>query len=92
MIVVDVEFGKFSQNDGVGKTPRQLHWPNRVIRSPRSDAAEAVISLDNEISNLRQKMEDAFVQGDSLTSGKVMELSRLLDVKINEYMKVLQKD
>jgi hypothetical protein len=42
---------------------------------------------------LRRAMEDAFMQGgDSLSTGKVMDISRMLDVKINEYMKAVQKN
>lgn len=43
--------------------------------------------LMGEIDKLRKEMVDSFIQQDSLTSGAVMELSRRLDHKINQYMK-----
>jgi len=69
-----------------------VQWPQRVLRKSRSEAAYAAVSLEDEISSLRQKMEDAFLQSDSLTSELVMELSRLLDLKIIEYMNKGKKE
>lgn len=43
--------------------------------------------LMGEIDKLRKEMVDSFIEQDSLTSGAVMELSRRLDLKINQYMK-----
>lgn len=43
--------------------------------------------LVEEIDTLRKAMMDSFTLELSLTSGPVMELSRQLDVKINQYMK-----
>ncbi|TMV44736.1 aspartyl-phosphate phosphatase Spo0E family protein [Paenibacillus mesophilus] len=93
-MVTDVEFGNLSRHvdTGIGTTPRPLQWPDRIRRKSRTEAAEAADSLEDEIANLRRQMEVAFEQCDSLTSEPVMEISRMLDVKINEYMKVTQKD
>lgn len=49
-------------------------------------------SLEDEIYSLRKKMELTFVQEKSLSSDPVMEISRLLDLKINEYMKKKQSE
>ncbi|WP_342454306.1 aspartyl-phosphate phosphatase Spo0E family protein [Paenibacillus sediminis] len=46
-----------------------------------------VVSLEDEIQLLRQKMEITFLQEKSFTSDIVIEISSLLDLKINEYMK-----
>lgn len=43
--------------------------------------------LSAEIDELRQRMSDMFMHELSLTADRVMEISRQLDVKINEYMK-----
>lgn len=42
--------------------------------------------LEDEIYFLRRRMEQMFNQEQSLTSDSVIELSKLLDHKINEYM------
>ncbi len=45
------------------------------------------ISLEDEIRMLRSKMEQIFREEKSFTSDIVIEISSLLDLKINEYMK-----
>ncbi|MFS0870156.1 aspartyl-phosphate phosphatase Spo0E family protein [Paenibacillus xylanilyticus] len=45
------------------------------------------ISLEDEIHILRRKMEQIFLEEKSFTSEIVIEISSLLDLKINEYMK-----
>lgn len=45
-------------------------------------------SLQEEIDMLRRRMTETFLQEDSFTAEPVMELSRMLDLKINEYMKM----
>jgi hypothetical protein len=42
--------------------------------------------LEDEIYFLRRRMEQMFNQEQSLTSDSVIEISNLLDHKINEYM------
>lgn len=49
------------------------------------------ISLEEEIHMLRRKMEQIFLQEKSFTSEIVIEISSLLDLKINEYMKAHPK-
>ena len=44
-------------------------------------------SLENEITDLRRKMEQLVRDEMSFTSREVIELSSRLDQKINEYMK-----
>lgn len=44
-------------------------------------------SLEEEIFLLRQAMENQAIKEQSLTSELVVRISRLLDQKINEYMK-----
>lgn len=45
-------------------------------------------ALDEEIARLRREMEEAFAQVGALTSEPVIAISRMLDAKINEYMRV----
>nr|WP_238996545.1 aspartyl-phosphate phosphatase Spo0E family protein [Paenibacillus pinistramenti] len=45
------------------------------------------LSLEDEIRLLRSRMEKIFMEEQSFTSDIVVEISTLLDLKINEYMK-----
>ncbi|AJS59671.1 aspartyl-phosphate phosphatase Spo0E family protein [Paenibacillus sp. IHBB 10380] len=44
--------------------------------------------LEDEIQVLRSKMEQTFTQEKSFTSDIVIEISIMLDQKINEYMRI----
>ena len=57
-------------------------------RTSKGDTSERRLSLEDEIRILRHRMEQLFLQENSLTSDNVIEISSLLDLKINEYMKV----
>ncbi|MEK3733909.1 MULTISPECIES: aspartyl-phosphate phosphatase Spo0E family protein [Paenibacillus] len=59
------------------------------IKSAKSTPQE--ITLEDEIHMLRQKMEQIFMEEQSFTSDIVIEISSLLDLKINEYMKTYPK-
>lgn len=59
------------------------------IKSAKSTPQE--IALEDEIHMLRQKMEQIFMEEQSFTSDIVIEISSLLDLKINEYMKTYPK-
>ncbi|QJD87564.1 aspartyl-phosphate phosphatase Spo0E family protein [Cohnella herbarum] len=56
-------------------TPIISQYPNRVAE------------LVEEIDRLRKAMTETFLRERSLVADSVMELSRQLDLKINEYMK-----
>ncbi len=56
-------------------------------RPPKGDVNARRLSLEDEIRVLRGKMEQLFIQEKSFTSANVIEISSLLDLKINEYMK-----
>ncbi|AOZ92081.1 aspartyl-phosphate phosphatase Spo0E family protein [Paenibacillus crassostreae] len=51
------------------------------------DSLEREFTLKDEISLLRKQMEQLFVQEQSFTSDIVINISSLLDLKINEYMR-----
>ncbi len=55
-------------------------------------SGRAAAELAEEIDHLRKVMTDTFLQERSLVADSVMELSRQLDRKINEYMKVVLLD
>lgn len=57
-------------------------WSSKTI-----DSSNREFTLEDEIRMLRSKMEQIFVQEQSFTSEIVIEISSLLDLKINEYMK-----
>ncbi|OAB48247.1 aspartyl-phosphate phosphatase Spo0E family protein [Paenibacillus antarcticus] len=57
-------------------------WPSKTNESSNRE-----FTLEDEIRMLRSKMEQIFVQEQSFTSEIVIEISSLLDLKINEYMK-----
>jgi hypothetical protein len=56
-------------------------WFYRPIKSSSPEQF-----LEEEIYFLRRRMEQMFMQEQSLTSESVIEVSSLLDHKINEYM------
>ncbi|WP_227013851.1 aspartyl-phosphate phosphatase Spo0E family protein [Paenibacillus psychroresistens] len=58
--------------------------PQWYYRSSKTASPEQF--LEDEIYFLRRRMEQMFNQEQSLTSDSVLELSHLLDHKINEYM------
>jgi hypothetical protein len=65
-----------------------------AFRAGTSSNISQYQSLDNakenlvdEIDKLRKEMTDTFLLEHSLTADSVVELSRQLDLKINEYMK-----
>lgn len=62
-------------------------YPGSGQRSSASDAAARKLSLEHEILILRSRMEQLFMQEQSFTSEHVIEISCMLDLKINEYMK-----
>ncbi|GAA0133537.1 hypothetical protein YSY43_03770 [Paenibacillus sp. YSY-4.3] len=45
------------------------------------------LTLEDEIQLLRTRMEEIFLEEKSFTSDIVIEISSLLDLKINEFMK-----
>jgi hypothetical protein len=49
--------------------------------------ATPYILLEEEIHYLRRMLEQMVIEGRAMTSDAVIELSSLLDSKINEYMK-----
>ncbi|WP_416367224.1 aspartyl-phosphate phosphatase Spo0E family protein [Paenibacillus sanfengchensis] len=61
---------------------------NQWINEVDCKASPQAISLEDEIHLLRSKMEMLFQQENSFTSDIVIEISSLLDLKINEFMRI----
>ncbi|HEY4391273.1 MAG TPA: aspartyl-phosphate phosphatase Spo0E family protein [Paenibacillus sp.] len=57
-----------------------------MVEAGRKTSPQAV-TLEDEIHILRNRMEKMFLQEKSFTSDIVIEISRSLDLKINEFMK-----
>lgn len=47
--------------------------------------------LEEEIHSLRRRLEQMVLDGEEMTSDAVVELSTILDQKINEYMNIGKK-
>jgi hypothetical protein len=63
-----------------------IRWSYR--RKHQTSGQESLsLSLEEEIIRLRMSMEQAFLDNQSLTAEHVVYISRLLDEKINEYMR-----
>ncbi len=63
-------------------------WIDEISRGTSPQA----VSLEDEIHLLRSKMEKLFQQENSFTSDIVIEISSLLDLKINEFMRNNRKN
>ncbi|WP_240702928.1 aspartyl-phosphate phosphatase Spo0E family protein [Cohnella luojiensis] len=70
-----------AENKSISMSSLRAHAP--II----SHYPSQVTDLAEEIDRLRREMTDTFLQEHSLIADSVMELSRKLDLKINEYMK-----
>nr|WP_188530636.1 aspartyl-phosphate phosphatase Spo0E family protein [Paenibacillus abyssi] len=53
--------------------------------------SSSIRNLEDEIYHLRRVMEQTYLQEASFNSEVVIEISRKLDLKINEYMKQKRK-
>lgn len=51
------------------------------------DVSSKLLTLEQEIGVLRKQMELLFQVEQSFTADNVIEISSILDIKINEYMK-----
>jgi len=58
------------------------------LRDKARNSYSPAITLEDEIQFLRLKMEEIVLLEKSFTSDIVIQISSLLDVKINEYMRI----
>ncbi|MBP1993509.1 aspartyl-phosphate phosphatase Spo0E family protein [Paenibacillus eucommiae] len=61
-------------------------WLFKTTKKPAPHAL-----LEEEIHNLRCRLEEMVFDGAAMTSDTVIELSKILDSKINDYMKIVKK-
>lgn len=64
-----------------------MHCVEVGSHSIAKDSFSPAVALEDEIQLLRRKMEQMVLLEQSFTSDIVIEISSLLDVKINEYMR-----
>ncbi|WP_229752655.1 aspartyl-phosphate phosphatase Spo0E family protein [Paenibacillus physcomitrellae] len=83
------EYNLPSYNGMIIAEDNNNHW---TFESRGIPALNRRLSLEDEIRLLRSRMEKIFMEEQSFTSDIVVEISTLLDLKINEYMKVRSQD
>lgn len=71
----------------IAEDHKSEQWTTKENTLASSDSE----SLEDEILVLRNRMERLFLQEQSFTSDIVIEVSSLLDLKINEFMKSTKK-
>lgn len=71
----------------IGEGNKSNQWLDKDGRTTSPQA----VSLEDEIQMLRTRMEEIFLAEKSFTSDIVIEISSLLDLKINEFMKSQRK-
>jgi plasmid maintenance system antidote protein VapI len=76
----------YSNHMHLRENDAQQRW---LIKTSRNTAPHAY--LEEEIQALRRMLEQMVNEGMSMTADTVIELSTILDSKINEYMKKIQK-
>lgn len=82
----------FEMDDSAAGNGNYLNeWEDEASRMS-SPHAGSPYTLEDEIRILRCKMVQLFQQENSFTSDNVIEISSLLDLKINEFMKTYQKN
>lgn len=78
-----MEYSLRSYQESYISEPKENNpWPNQ-----RKNPHPPNLSLEEEIHILRTRMEKTIKNENSLTSEIVIQISRLLDEKINEYMR-----
>ncbi|RXZ80096.1 aspartyl-phosphate phosphatase Spo0E family protein [Paenibacillaceae bacterium] len=64
-----------------------VSWFNETCASGSNKLSSSIRKLEDEIDHLRRAMEQTYNKEASFNSEVVIEMSRKLDVKINEYMR-----
>lgn len=78
---------RLSQPTLVRDPSQPIRWSYQVKKLASKPAEPERRSLEEEIVDLRRSMEQAFMENQSLTAEIVVEISRKLDEKINQYMR-----
>nr|WP_195572002.1 aspartyl-phosphate phosphatase Spo0E family protein [Paenibacillus sp. 1001270B_150601_E10] len=81
MFCSDLAFTNLSRQV-IRKDRQSVTWSDKA-----RNVSSSLLDLEQEIRVLRKQMEQMFQQEQSFTADNVIEISSLLDLKINEYMK-----
>lgn len=78
---------RLSNHSLVQEQSKPIRWSYRLKKNSSKPEQPEPVSLEDEIVRLRRTMEQAFLDNQSLTAEIVVEISRKLDDKINEFMR-----
>lgn len=81
MFCSDLAFTNLSRQV-IRKDRQSVTWSDKA-----RNVSSSLLDLEQEIRVLRKQMEQMFQQEQSFTADNVIQISSLLDLKINEYMK-----
>ncbi|WP_138494103.1 aspartyl-phosphate phosphatase Spo0E family protein [Paenibacillus pinistramenti] len=79
--------GEYNLPNYIGSMLAENSSNNWMFENQSISTPARKLSLEDEIRLLRSRMEKIFMEEQSFTSDIVVEISTLLDLKINEYMK-----
>jgi hypothetical protein len=86
MSFLDYQLTHYNNHMHIRENHSNQRW---LIMTDKNSAPD--ILLEEEIHSLRCMLERMVIEGRAMTSDAVIELSTLLDSKINEYMKNEEK-
>jgi hypothetical protein len=86
MAFLDYQLTHYSNHKHIRENDSNQRW---LFMTDKNAAPH--ILLEEEIHYLRRMLEQMVIEGRAMTSDAVIELSTLLDSKINEYMKSGEK-
>lgn len=67
----------------------ELSFRNESGAMQAKQSSSSIRVLEDEIYELRQRMEQSYLEQKTFSSDIVIDLSRKLDLKINEYMRFM---
>ncbi|MCD1262018.1 aspartyl-phosphate phosphatase Spo0E family protein [Paenibacillus athensensis] len=81
MAFLEYQLADYRKHFQIRETDSEPHW---LFKHAKKTASRT--PLEEEIHSLRRMLEQMVVEGKEMTSDAVVELSTILDKKINEYM------
>ncbi|WNR43598.1 aspartyl-phosphate phosphatase Spo0E family protein [Paenibacillus roseipurpureus] len=81
MAFMEYQLTSFQKQFQIREQDFGKRWLSKNAKKPNT-----LSILEEEIHTLRRKMEQMVMEGREMTSDAVVELSTMLDQKINEYM------
>lgn len=83
MAFLEVQLTNYMNQIHICENDSEPRW---LLNKPKKFACRTPLELEEEIHTLRLKLEQMVIDGKEMTSDAVIELSTVLDKKINEYM------